>query len=283
MRFDFEKELKEIAALNKKNKPIQGMTKKESPKGPSRRPKIIMSFIVFLALLLFFIANKKDESPPEVPIVSPTNLKDTEDSYNRQSKEGVPKEEVPIEPIIKSIRLSPSNPTSTDNIVAEVEVNEKIMTSRISFKYQWVLNNETIIEESEDSKLDAGKVKKGNYVSVRVIPYKEGIKQTVMESNAILVHNSPPTLELNIPRQRVGPVIEFQLIAFDPDGDKLTFALEEPRLEGMQIDHESGKITFRPPKNEKGSYRFRASVTDSDRAKATGSFELNIDISETKN
>lgn len=177
-------------------------------------------------------------------------------------------------PTIKSIAFIPAEPTIFDNIKAEVLTDYN--SQKVAYEYLWEINNKPIAIIKGDT-LTAGLFKKGDAIRVLVTPFVDGIKGYTYESRFIVVHSAPPSLELRETTQKLNDTIEFQLISKDPDGDKVTFSLEEPLLEGMTINKETGKIIWKPKERERGTYKFRASATDIDGVKITKTFEFKID------
>lgn len=176
-------------------------------------------------------------------------------------------------PTIKSITFIPAEPTIFDSIKAEALTDYN--REKVAYEYLWEINNKPIAIIKGDT-LTAGLFKKGDAIRVLVTPFADEIKGYTYESRFIIIHSAPPSLELKEMSQKLNKIIELQLISVDPDGDKVTFSLEEPLLEGMIINKETGKITWKIEKKEKKTYKFRASATDVDGAKTTKTFEFSI-------
>ncbi len=209
------------------------------------------------AFALLFDKDKKDtpqkpSAPPEQPI-----SKETEEPL-----------------MIKSIKLTPANPTVLDSIKAEAITNYDGIKN-ITYEYRWQVNQKTVDVAKYDI-LPPGIFKKRDIISVVVAPMMDGKKGHALMSSLILIQNSAPSLEMKEARQKLTDIIEIQLIGKDPDGDKLTYSLEPPLLEGMTIDKETGKIIWKPQGKEKGVYKFTASASDPDGGKITTTFELKI-------
>lgn len=177
--------------------------------------------------------------------------------------------------MVKSIQLQPKHPTIADTIKAVSLSNYE--DQKVSFEYKWYINNK-FVEGIKDDTLPKGMFKKNDLISVSVTPIMDGKKGYAFISLPIIIQNSIPSLDMKeIPQNtKLADVIELQLIGTDPDGDKLTYALEQPTLGGMTINSETGKILWKPQKKEKGLYRFKASASDPDGGKIVRTFELEI-------
>ncbi|MEW6740471.1 MAG: Ig domain-containing protein [Nitrospirota bacterium] len=178
-------------------------------------------------------------------------------------------------PIIKSIKFIPEQPTIFDDIKAEVTSSYK-EDGRITCMYQWKINGKTVDGVKGDT-LSAGLFKKKDQISVIATPYADDIEGYPYEGMFIVVHSAPPSLELRETKQKLNNTIELQLVSKDPDNDKVTFSLEEPYPEGITINKETGKITWKPKEKEKRIYKFRASATDIDGVKTTKTFEVIVE------
>jgi hypothetical protein len=177
-------------------------------------------------------------------------------------------------PIIKSIRFIPVEPTIFDSIKAETSTDYN--KGKVTHEYLWETNNKPVADIKGDT-LPAGLFKKGDAIRVIVTPFVDEIKGHTHESMFIVVHSAPPSLELRETKQKLNNTIELQLVSKDPDNDKVTFSLEEPYPEGITINKETGKITWKPEKKEKRTYKFRASATDIDGVKTTKTFEFIVE------
>ncbi|HMK59690.1 MAG TPA: Ig domain-containing protein, partial [Dissulfurispiraceae bacterium] len=124
--------------------------------------------------------------------------------------------------------------------------------------------------------LPAGLFKKRDQVFVEVSPTLNGERGLICRSYFRVIHSAAPSLTLHDEQTKISEVIELQLVGSDPDGDKITYALEDPIPVGMTIDKATGKIMWMPPKKEPGTYRFRASATDSDGSQTIKTFEFSL-------
>ncbi len=273
--FDFDKELKALS--EKKSENIPEDTKK------SKSTVTIILFLTILIAMVFILKPAKretdnknnqptiDSNVQTAPSSTTANTELSSQSTNKLQWDDS------IKSPIKAIRLIPTNPTSSDNIKADVELSEGENKERITIKYQWLINNTHLIEGADDNTLQAGKVKGGDYVSVRVSVLREGQEIGQLNSDMILVHNTPPSLDMRIVNNRIkkSEPIEIQLISKDYDGDRVTFSLEDSPS-GMTIDSATGRIIYKPNSEGIQSVSFKASAMDSQGAKTSGTFHIQI-------
>jgi hypothetical protein len=178
-------------------------------------------------------------------------------------------------PIIRQVTLLPEQPTILDNIRAVLSL-DRDAPADIKYEYKWYINDKPVVYESGNI-LPSGLFRKKDRVSVEVTPSLATEKGFTCQSYFRVIHSAPPSLSLRDETTKVGEIIELQLVGVDPDGDKITYALEDPRLEGMIVDKMSGKVSWKPVTWQKGVYRFRASASDSDGSKTTKTFEFSLD------
>lgn len=237
----------------------------------------IALFVVVLSILLYIVLYKpahKDSvtisssSRSTLPFLDVITGKDLSKDIPPSTSEYIKL------PTIKSIRFIPEDPTVVDSIKAEVLTDYD--QGNVIYEYLWEINSKPITGIKGDI-LPSGLFKKGDAIRVMVTPFVNNVKGYTYESMFIVVHSAPPSLELIETKQKLNNTIELQLVSKDPDNDKVTFSFEEPYLEGMTIDKETGKITWKPKEKKKGIYKFRASATDTDGAKIIKTFEFKIE------
>jgi len=202
------------------------------------------------------------------------------DIPERQSKNGaaaIQQQQAGITSLIEGLIITPVRPTVLDALKVEVQVRVP-GKGKLSYEYQWQINGKPA-EGLKGNVFPAGLAKKNDRVTVTVVPSVDGVQYKEFSYSVTKnIHNAAPSLLLNTEKRKTGDIIELQLIGSDPDGDKITYALEEPFLEGMSIDKVTGKITWQPTKIGVGVYRFGASATDSDGSKTTKTMEFSLDV-----
>jgi hypothetical protein len=182
---------------------------------------------------------------------------------------------------IRAIRFIPDQPTAAEPIKAEV-VYDYTGTAEVTFEYEWKINGK-VIENAGGNELRSSALKKKDEIGVTVVPLLDGVRSEPFESS-VVIHTIAPTLEMKVLSSGLkrGSPVEIQLTGQSSNGEKLVYALEEPFLEGMTINKDSGKIACFAEKPQKGVYRFGASVTDADGNKVVKIFEYQLGSAELK-
>lgn len=176
---------------------------------------------------------------------------------------------------IKTIRLTPAQPTRLDTLQATVV---PLDTGKdLAYTYRWKVNDR-IVEGAEGNSLSLTNYKKRDLITVTVTPYEGDKPGFPVESPVIALYSIPPTLDLKPPQEKKkkGQSIELQLISQHPDHDSVTFGLTSPLVSGMSLDSRTGKITWMIQPEQKGKIPFGAFVEDPDGTKVTKTFELMI-------
>ena len=182
-------------------------------------------------------------------------------------------------PVIKSLRLLPPQPTSADQIKAEIVTAANGDPSRITYTYVWKVNNRTIADAKGDTLINLAAFKKRDLVSLTVTPYDGDKAGFPVDSPLTAIHGVPPSLDLQAPpnTNKFGKAADMQLVSSHPDSEGISFSLEAPLIPGMSIDSQTGKITWTIPPNQKGTIRFGAAVEDSDKTKVTKIFDITLE------
>lgn len=173
---------------------------------------------------------------------------------------------------VVSINLNPKLVYPGTTVKAEVEGMDKD-GDPITFYYEWKRNNMTLHEETREE-LDTKEFKKGDFISVIVTPFDGKEKGKNKRSLFLFVANSPPTITSFPTLNTSNEIYVYEVKATDPDGDALTFSLEESPP-GMTIDAATGRIEWKIPSETKGSFQVKITVTDND-SKAFQGFGLDF-------
>ncbi|MBI5213837.1 MAG: hypothetical protein HY957_10800 [Nitrospirae bacterium] len=262
---------------------LQKQEKEEEKKTGSRKLLFaVLIFFVVIAGLIFFKKESGKQHQVENQVAGREIAKEDVVSGEDAAKPSVKTEQTPDEFFIKKVIFSPPQPLITDTIKADVSSDYQ-GTGHITYEYTWRINGKPV-KGIKDNTLPPGEFKKRDHISVMVTPFIDGAEKDVYKSMFVVIHSSPPSLALALKEtiHKLNGSITMQLVGSDPDGDKVTFSLEEPFLEGMTVDRETGEIIWKPEKKEKGIYKFRASATDSDGIKTAKTFEFRIDVGEVK-
>ena len=178
--------------------------------------------------------------------------------------------------IIAAIRIIPSQPLATDPIKAEVSLAGPD-AERVTLNYQWKVNDQVIPQATGDVLKDTP-LKHRDRVSVLVTALRDGLAGPPAESQMVVVHSLPPSLEMKIitSQIRLGQPAEIQLTGAAPDGEKVLFSLISPYVEGMTIDANTGKILWTPQRILQGKLSFGAAIVDNEGNKTMKVFELDL-------
>jgi hypothetical protein len=145
-------------------------------------------------------------------------------------------------PVITAVELDPPEPKSSDFIRVQTKLENPRMTY-VTYSYMWFVNG-SAIEEDMDT-LDKKHYKKGDKIYCRVIAAKGVYKSKPVESKEVKILNSPPVFNLvPVNAFKVPGTFEYAIKASDHDGDKLTYLLVAPQDMGIDINPETGVITW---------------------------------------
>jgi hypothetical protein len=193
-----------------------------------------------------------------------------------QTTPATPATEAGGRPTIRTIRLTPLQPTRLDTLKATVIPENP--EQELTYTFRWKVNDRTI-EGAETNTLPLTNFRKRDLVTVIVTPYEGDKAGFPVESPVTALYGIPPTLDLKTSREarKEGKAFELQLISQQPDGEDVTFGLDTPIVTGMSVDGKTGKITWMIQPGQKGTIRFGAFVEDTDGTKVTKTFELTVD------
>lgn len=160
-----------------------------------------------------------------------------------------------IPPTIGKARILPKTPKANDILKVNVIGND-LDGDEITFRYKWYRNDEL----SADNVLLEGPFQRGDSINVEITPFDdENYGQTVKLTTKI--YNSPPVISKDIVTNFDGFTYTTKINATDPDGDLITYILKQGP-EGMTIDPESGIITWKVTRKDKGEHDIIISVRD---------------------
>ncbi len=181
-------------------------------------------------------------------------------------------------PIVAAVRITPSQPLPGDHIKAEAVLAGGAVDG-IRFSYRWKVNGQFIQGEDTDTLANVT-LKRKDKISVVVSAARENIEGPPTESQTLIVHSLPPSLEMKIMTDRIRPgdTAEIQLQGAAPDGGKVVFSLVSPFVEGMKLDENSGKIIWTPQRVLQGKLQFGAVAADADGNRTTKVFSLDLDV-----
>jgi hypothetical protein len=178
-------------------------------------------------------------------------------------------------PVVGEVWIEPQMPT----IQNDLKVHEKSTDAdgdSIFFSYQWEKNGAALMDERKDT-LERTRFKKGDSISVTVVPDDREIMGAPKGSNPVRISNSPPGIVSSPPSSIEGTKYVYQVKVNDPDNDPIRFGLKSgPK--GMKIDPESGLIHWQIRKEDKGTHSIEIEVSDNEGAKSYQQYTLAIEV-----
>lgn len=158
-------------------------------------------------------------------------------------------------------------------MMAKVDVIDPDNDS-VSLKYRW-RKNETVVKEGEDNTLDIASVTAADVMHVDVTASDGNPAGSSTVSQRFALSNSAPTIVSTPARSATGGAYEYQVKASDPDGDPITYKLEESPP-GMSIGEQTGEIHWNVAPDAHGTYRIKVVAQDNRGGFAAQAFELSI-------
>jgi hypothetical protein len=178
-------------------------------------------------------------------------------------------------PVVSEVWIEPQTPT----IQNDLKVHEKSVDpdeDTIFFSYQWERNGAALLDERKDT-LEQGRFKKGDSISITIVPDDREIMGAPKKSEPVKILNSPPVIVSSPPTSIEGTKYIYQVKANDPDNDPLTFTLKSgPK--GMGIDPKSGLLQWQIHKEDKGTHSIEIEVSDNEGAKSYQQYTLAIEV-----
>ncbi len=147
----------------------------------------------------------------------------------------------------------------------------------VMFHYQWTVNGEDI--PGDTSILKGNLFKRGDSVTLTVIPYDYEVAGEPFVSKALIIPNAPPQFVSTPPREFSNKTYTYQAKAEDPDGDPVTYTLGSSP-QGMTIDPHTGLITWTIGGNQGGTHEVEVVATDSGGMKTYQRYTLSITIAK---
>ena len=146
----------------------------------------------------------------------------------------------------------------------------------VYYSFRWEKNGEVIPDEKAPV-LERGRFKKGDSITVIVVPDDREVQGTPKKSEPALISSSPPVISSSPPISVEGTAYRYQVKVDNPDQSPITFTLKSgPK--GMAIDKDTGLILWGIKKEDKGTYPVEIEASDSEGAKGTQRYTLKVDF-----
>jgi hypothetical protein len=165
---------------------------------------------------------------------------------------------------VKSARLELKSTGNTDLL----KVIPALPGQGVAFRYEWTKNGEPAGNEDAISGF-----KRGDKIAVRITPFvgeRHGEASTIETE----IRNVPPKISENADYEIKDNTLTCQVKASDPDGDKLSYSLEDAP-QGMAVD-QNGLIRWTFGKDFKGTVHAKVKVTDGQGGEVTRSLTFSI-------
>ena len=194
--------------------------------------------------------------------------------------EGKPFLSIPIKilnypPVIQEVRIEPKMAYANDQLKVHVKSYDGDGDS-IYYIYRWEKNGVVLTEEKTEV-LEKGRFKKGDLITVTVTP-NDGESQGISKkTEPMTILNSPPIIVSSPPTSVEGNDYIYQVKAYDPDNDPISFALKSAP-KGMEIDKETGLIRWAIRSQDRGTHSIEIEASDKEGAKSFQRFVLNVEI-----
>lgn len=231
-------------------------------------------FIIILLSAFIFSGCKGKEVSQPVSGPPSTEISDQQEKGIRPPQAAPsqgPVQSMPVTPSntpprISSFNVTPQSPGVGDKVKAEVVASDR-EGDRVDISYQWSKNDVALFETS-DTLLLSGDFKRGDKISLRVIP-DDGKSKGMPLSVVMFVANSSPVIKPSPETFRFdGRVYTDQVKASDPDGDTLAYSIKSSP-EGVTIDPATGRISWNVPADFNGKATITAAVNDGHGGEAT--------------
>lgn len=178
-------------------------------------------------------------------------------------------------PAVTEVWIEPQTPRIQNDLTVRQKTTDADGDS-IFFSYQWEKNGVALMDERKET-LERTRFKKGDSISVTVVPDDREIMGTPKKSNPVRISNSPPVIVSSPPSSIEGTRYVYQVKVNDPDNDQITFGLKSgPK--SMKIDRESGLIHWQIRREDKGTHSIEIEVSDNEGARSIQQYTLAIEV-----
>jgi hypothetical protein len=176
-------------------------------------------------------------------------------------------------PVVQEVWIEPKLAFAGDNLKANVKSFD-LDGDFVYYTFQWESDGKVIPDE-KNQVLERDRFKKGDSISVTVVPDDREIQGEPKKSDAVLISNSAPMIVSSPPTSVEGTTYRYLVKANDPDRDPVIFTLKTgPK--GMAIDKDTGLIRWEIRKEDKGTYSIEIEASDPEGAKSTQRFTLTV-------
>lgn len=227
--------------------------------------KSIIFIVVFLGAFIAYMVysgSEKKEVAPAKTAQTATGKIVVEEAQTFEAKTDVPS--------VISAKFEVESVDNADHMKVIAEGN-RIGNVPVSFRYAWTKNGQPV----EGGGNSISGFKRGDKIDVKITPYVgELLGQPRTLSTEI--KNSTPKVTEDKQVAFEGNIMKYQVKATDPDGDKLTYALEEAPP-GMTIDVNTGLVQWPVRDDFSGNVSFKVKISDSNGGEITYALSANVE------
>lgn len=172
-------------------------------------------------------------------------------------------------PELTRVKIMPETFSPGDRLRVDVEASDPD-GDEVTITTEWTRNG----EPAGNERMIGVPLKRGDKVSVKIVPFDQQDygKPIILDRE---LRNYPPAIVDEKELSFDGNICTYKIGGTDPDGDQLHFSLKEAP-EGMNIDRQTGLITWTVPPEFKGKATFTACVNDGQGGEAAQQFTINI-------
>ena len=174
-----------------------------------------------------------------------------------------------------------SVPFSPEHVYAGVDITVAPVGSdpdadAVGFHYHWSINDKEVPEDTPV--LKGALFKRGDKINLIVIPYDQDGEGKPLVSQNMIIPNGPPRIISNPPEFH-GSAYAYQVIAEDPDGDPLSYALASAPP-GMSVDARTGMISWNIDEKSAGTHVVEVIAQDPGGLKASQKYSLTMTVTD---
>jgi len=179
-------------------------------------------------------------------------------------------------PVITTVKIAAPHIVSGSDLQVIPEA-EDVDGDSVNFDFHWSVNGDSL-PELTGPVLPGKYIHRNDLIELMVIPSDQFEKGPSFEGFGFRVPNSPPKITSQPPQKFSSWTYEYQVIASDPDGDPLSYRLEQ-NPNGMNISA-AGLLSWPLENVQPGAYTFEIVVEDPQGLRSRQSYTLNLSAPE---
>jgi Putative Ig domain len=153
---------------------------------------------------------------------------------------------------------------------------EDIDDDQINFSYQWTVNDRPLVHD--EATLPGEYVQRGNQITLQIIPSDDQMQGEPFTTQNFAIPNSAPQIISNPPDSIDSLAYEYQVDAYDPDGDRFTYQLAGAP-EGMTIS-ETGLLSWQIKEQPAEEFKIEIIVEDTEGSDSRQTLNINLAAQE---